>query len=282
MALLSTYESLLPGSSSNYMQFNGPDSGRYTCVFQAIDGHRGAVHEVRPDCRPGYSFVISGSARIHLVDGSVQAIGPGTCFVLDRDRVELMRTDAGARWIECSLCLRRGNAEAYRRLGVLREDQVAVEVGADPEIVAAYRRCFDLFRARKGAPEAQAEVVAAVTAIFAARGRAIAQRGDDLVTRAKRLLAERCDDRDEVAAIAAELGLGYHAFRRRFAQQTGEAPRAWQIRYRIGKAHELLQRHGIDEVAAMLGYPDRFAFSRQFKRVSGQTPGAVRKELVGV
>ena len=40
-----------------------------------------------------------------------------------------------------------------------------------------------------------------------------------------------------------------------------------------------MRHHTIEEVAERLGYPDRFAYAKQFKRVVGKPPGSRQKEL---
>lgn len=86
------------------------------------------------------------------------------------------------------------------------------------------------------------------------------------------------DHRRPVPAVAAALGMGGSAFRARFHACLGMSPRTWRIRRRVGRAQELLALPGamLGHVAEQLGYPDLPTFAKQFRAVTGVTPGAWR------
>ncbi len=73
--------------------------------------------------------------------------------------------------------------------------------------------------------------------------------------------------------LAAEHGLGYHAFRKQFRQQLGCAPTEFLLRKRVQLACDLLlQGLRVGEVAGLVGMPNPYYFSRQFKKVVGMPP----------
>jgi AraC-like DNA-binding protein len=80
--------------------------------------------------------------------------------------------------------------------------------------------------------------------------------------------------RPTIAELADVVGLSADYFRRRFRHTFGLAPRAWLVRRRIQQAMLRLDESDatISEIAARLGYPDVFLFSRQFKAVTGIAP----------
>ncbi len=85
-----------------------------------------------------------------------------------------------------------------------------------------------------------------------------------------------------LARLAAETGISYDHFRRRFREQVGQAPGSYRNEQRLEQARLLLgyQRIRVGEVAARLGYADPFVFSRQFKRRFGVSPkGYARSQL---
>jgi len=76
---------------------------------------------------------------------------------------------------------------------------------------------------------------------------------------------------DDMARLA---GSSPSSLTRRFKAIVGEAPLAFVTRWRMTLAAELLRGgHSIDTVAERVGYEDRFAFAKAFKRVRGVTPG---------
>ncbi|MEM1125852.1 MAG: AraC family transcriptional regulator [Bacteroidota bacterium] len=85
-----------------------------------------------------------------------------------------------------------------------------------------------------------------------------------------------------VPAMAAQTGLSRSAFAARFRDVVGEPPMRHVTRWRIYRAAQLLRHEPLTlaEVAARVGYANEAAFSRTFKRWTGQAPGAFRTEKV--
>lgn len=99
---------------------------------------------------------------------------------------------------------------------------------------------------------------------------------DDRVLAVQRYLDENPLARDSVAALAARVHLCPRYFSRRFQQQVGCGPKAYQVRRRLDYARLLLVETGqsVAAVAAALGYGDPYLFSRQFKKTFGVSPSA--------
>jgi AraC-like DNA-binding protein len=81
-----------------------------------------------------------------------------------------------------------------------------------------------------------------------------------------------------VAELAAEMGSSRSVFAERFLAITGLTPLRYVTELRMRLASQWIGRDGIpiEAVAHRLGYGSQAAFSRAFKRVIGQAPGAVR------
>jgi len=82
------------------------------------------------------------------------------------------------------------------------------------------------------------------------------------------------------AELAAASGLSPDYFTRLFRRTYGMAPRRWLVRERLRWAAQRLAESSmpIGSLAAQLGYPDIFSFSRQFKQVYGISPKAYRRQ----
>ncbi|MFW5752965.1 MAG: helix-turn-helix transcriptional regulator, partial [Planctomycetota bacterium] len=81
------------------------------------------------------------------------------------------------------------------------------------------------------------------------------------------------------AAIAAAAGIGVAHLCRLFRRFAGITPGAYRDRRRAALAEDLLADTdlGLGAIAERLGYADAFAFSRAFKRVTGQAPSHWRQ-----
>lgn len=82
-----------------------------------------------------------------------------------------------------------------------------------------------------------------------------------------------------VARLAREAGMSRSAFSAHFGRLLGETPMTYVQWWRIQCASEALQetRRPIAEIALDFGYESEAAFGRSFKRVTGATPGQLRR-----
>jgi transcriptional regulator GlxA family with amidase domain len=81
---------------------------------------------------------------------------------------------------------------------------------------------------------------------------------------------------DELATLAH---VSVRTLQRRFLAATGMTPIQYQQAVRIERAKALLEagQLAVSEVAAQVGYQDRVAFGRLFKKAAGMTPAAWRQ-----
>jgi AraC-like DNA-binding protein len=101
---------------------------------------------------------------------------------------------------------------------------------------------------------------------------------DRYVGHALMLLHERPARPWTVAGLAKETGLSRSALASRFAQAVGQPPMEYLTQWRMQMAASLIADRGekLSSVAAAVGYSSEAAFSRAFKRFSGEAPGAWR------
>jgi AraC-like DNA-binding protein len=91
------------------------------------------------------------------------------------------------------------------------------------------------------------------------------------------LLAAHPEPGFAITDAARQLQLGVENFRKKFRNIVGIPPGTWHMQRRIERASALLATMSVGETAQILGYPDAFAFSRQFKRVTGVAPKIMRR-----
>jgi AraC-like DNA-binding protein len=94
------------------------------------------------------------------------------------------------------------------------------------------------------------------------------------VRRARRHLSERWDQRVTLAELAAAAGLSRFELVRRFREQNGIPPHAFQTNLRVEHARRLLAAgEAPAAVAAACGFADQPHLTRVFKRAVGVSPG---------
>ena len=94
------------------------------------------------------------------------------------------------------------------------------------------------------------------------------------VRRARTYLSDRWDQPVALAALASFAGLTRFELVRRFREQTGMTPHAFQTNLRIERARAMLSAgEPIARVAAACGFADQPHLTRRFRRAVGVTPG---------
>jgi AraC family transcriptional regulator len=84
-----------------------------------------------------------------------------------------------------------------------------------------------------------------------------------------------------LAALGRVVGLSACYFCRAFRQSFGMPPYRYQLRQRIEQAKALLAKHAssVTDVGLTVGYNDTSAFCTAFRRVTGLTPSAYRRNF---
>jgi transcriptional regulator GlxA family with amidase domain len=106
---------------------------------------------------------------------------------------------------------------------------------------------------------------------------------DDAVAQIQRLIEARHAETLSLQALADSVHLTVRTLQRRFQAALHMTPMAYQQAVRLEAAMALLTqgRLSVEAVAAEVGYTDRVAFGRQFKRHTGVTPAAWRQQNGG-
>lgn len=100
--------------------------------------------------------------------------------------------------------------------------------------------------------------------------------------RALALMLARAGEGWTVSALARAAGLSRAAFARQFQRRFGVSPMRYLADLRMREAARLLSETDatLALIAAEVGYESEFAFSRAFKRHSGEAPGTYRRKTL--
>lgn len=103
---------------------------------------------------------------------------------------------------------------------------------------------------------------------------------DKDMRRLQGLLEARCQDAWGLGDMAAQVHVSVRTLQRRFLAATGMTPVQYLQAARIERSKDLLEseRLAVPEVAARVGYKDRVAFGRLFKKMVGMSPAAYRQK----
>lgn len=246
-------------------------------VARSRDGHT-----ERDFVTPQYAVVYLLEARGSYTDarGRVFPIQPGMLMQRFPSRAHTVRLDrAGLR---CYLAVPCQVFELLALMGLASTERPVLDVGVDERWVAGFSDLRDRLRRcdeRDFMPLLLRMQRFLVELLEHDRAQRSAAPGGP-IARAVQILNEDLSGALALPDVARRVNMGYSAFRKRFTEQIGTAPRDYRIRRRIERAMALLTRdrgRQMKEIAAELGYPDEYAFSAQFKKFAGVAPREFRR-----
>ena len=183
-------------------------------------------------------------------------------------------------WIEC-----RGPVfdEAFRS-GLIQSNRCVLKVGAAAYLLDCFEHCHLL--AQRGA-FANQDLLSTLSmhmlALVACRpGARDTQRAiDDVVERARSLIALRCQEPIDLTSLAARLGVSPSHLRHSFRARVGVSLKQHYVNTRLEKAEDLLLNsvRSIKEIADILGFDSAFHLSKQFKAHFGLCPKEWRNRM---
>ena len=232
----------------------------------------------RPDQgRIAFTLVLKGMAQFKTRRADPYDLKPGALIKMHKD--ESFITDAKQEWLECSIVLDARTLQLLHGLGLLRHSLVVEYIEDLQPLLAAYlalARCIEAAAEDATVTQAIVDWASILTTLLNTT-----EPEKDGVERACDWLESTLHLRPGLAQAAAHANMSEATLRRTFRQRHGTSIGQWLLQRRIEKAQSLLYNHDIEEVSEALGYPDRFAFSKQFKQFVGQAPGQWKKSLIG-
>jgi AraC-like DNA-binding protein len=253
---------------------------------QGLDGiealhARFVQHVYRAHSHPTWTVAVveRGAARFDL-DATQQRAGQGELFVLEPEAVHTGMAAVPEGWAYKVLYIEPRVVHEWAERDSSAPRAARWVVFRDIALRGALERAHAaLAREPSGDLAIDEAVLAAVTALRPhlrpgppARGRDRAEHA--AVRRARHHLRDRWDQRITLAELAAVAGLSRFELVRRFGEQNGVTPHAFQSNLRIDHARRLLAE-GVAPaaVAAACGFADQPHLTRVFKRAVGVSPG---------
>lgn len=219
----------------------------------------------------GRGWFEDGRGRQEVVDGSVIHVTPG-----NRHRYA---PDPGAPWDEVYVVCGGTDLDAWSRCGLLPPERSLWRMD---DAAAWGKRMLGFVERYARRPRPPVVVASAWLALLAELVTGGEAPGDERWLAAAGAALD-CEDLAAAAplpAVAADLGMGYEAFRKRFARLAGESPGRYRARRVLDRvAAALLEEDAtLEQLATRHGFCDAFHLSRRFKRLYGSSPLAFRRQ----
>ena len=274
----------------------GRKTGRVTCLFrqhgkrleaapyagQYVPRRPGSAAEMKmiEDGRIyAITYILSGRPGIRFSDtGASHELQPGDFFQFSGQKVGDIAFAPGRSFSELSICFDGVTGDHCKAMEIWDENIRVASAGLHRFIPQGY---LELFNTILDHTQSARSLLSRCTQ-FINRLYSLVEPladDDDFSLRACSLISANMGPRFTMNAAAGHMAMGYDEFRRRFKKETGLAPIEYQMRCRMEQACLLLHGHSVKETAAMLGYDDAYAFSKQFKVRLGSAPREYQRQM---
>jgi AraC-like DNA-binding protein/quercetin dioxygenase-like cupin family protein len=219
------------------------------------------------------SIVLDGEGSYRDAEGREERIVPGAHTIVPPGFAHWYGTDPGDRWTELFVVFTGALFDSLAEMNVLA--QAGPRYPRPVPSIEALRTVL-----RTPTPSLRAaehQLLAMADWLLDAEDVGAATPGRDLSTEIAGAVGRLADDLTgsvDLQSVAAESGLTYDTFRRRFTAQVGQTPSAFRTAHRLQTAATLLRLTDMThrEIARHLGFADEFHFSRRFRAQYGIPP----------
>lgn len=258
------------------MQFRSTPHGVLAAGLSLKPTMRGAYYDRRSE-QCVIVYVLRGEGRFVDARGRTHHVRAGDALQMPAGTLHTVEQRPDGRWAEGYLTMHKGVEKALTTLGVFDPKRTVLHCGVD---LSAAEMIESIVADLRHVSDERLPLVVAKMHEMVAHLQLLDRRRDErrphaaAIDEACRLIREHPERKIDLASLADRHGLSYERLRKLFRAYVGLSPNEYRIRRRIDTARTLLAQRGmsIKQVAYALGYPDPFAFSRQFKQVVGVAP----------
>jgi AraC-like DNA-binding protein len=229
-----------------------------------------------------YTLQYMTEGKVHLAYGSRKRSLEGACFWFTYPGPRFRyQADRNSVWEHRYIAFRGTLAAEWRANGLIGDDPQPVPHGVD------YTCLFDELIRTSHIPDLfeQNRALNILERILLDLHvhRTEPRQREEWIDQVIDELNTRLSDGIDYTEISRACNLGESTLRRKFRHATGTPIHTYYLQLKIGKARELLadSRLTVKNIAQQLGYKDVYFFTRQFRKLTGSTPGTYRKSVLG-
>jgi AraC-like DNA-binding protein len=257
---------------------DGPETrlGRLVLAGEVLDDEPIMPRSLRTMDAWVLSVLVEGQGHYRDADGRDETLAPGAHTLVAPGFPHTYGTAPGRRWTELFAVFSGPLFDHLADLGLLRGTGPHYPSPAPP--VEALR--ILLRKPPRSERAAEHQLLALADWLVDVQEPADDDGGlsPEIAAAAERLADDQTASLD-LDELAAEAGLSYDTFRRRFTAEVGRPPAAYRTDRRLQTAATLLRLTDMThrEIARTLGFADEFHLSRRFRATYGVAPRDYRR-----
>ena len=229
-------------------------------------------------------YLLAGKGWYRDANGYAQRVGAGDLMLVFPELPHTYGPDPGATWDEFYLVFEGPVFDLWRASGLLDPRRPVHHLEAVDEWLDRLRGVVGE-TSGGSLPERSLAVcrfLSLLTEMLTVNASPEAEVAEgDRLTQARIALESNLGNEINLVTVAAQAGLSYESFRKRFVQQTGTSPAHYRAERRLEAARDLLRYTQMTsrQIADALGFADEFYFSKRFRHRFGESPRSFRQGL---
>lgn len=228
------------------------------------------------------NYILEGKGRFRDGNGFSQKVGAGDLILLFPDVPHTYGPPKGEYWSDFHMFFDGPAFDLYQKVGLLDPARPILHLEPIDKWLQKFQAVATPRTTLYERTQAVQQLLSLLTEMSAgAMTAAQAEAQPDWLAYACTWVHAWPDRKVDFQEVARHIGMSYGSFRQQFRRHMGMSPGHYHAVRRIDVACELLQRTDKThkEIAARLGFPNEYHFSRRFKQITGVSPRQFQKQL---
>ncbi|MBI4976650.1 MAG: helix-turn-helix transcriptional regulator [Spirochaetes bacterium] len=245
--------------------------------YPARHAHRHGIEKGHPDFR--FLYLLEGGGMYGRPDGERIPIAPGDLVCRRPDIDHAILPEKNRLWREFYFVLPPFLYTMFQEADLIPKQDLS-RIRCDASMRTAMETVIASVQHARSFAALLPDIADFMTFIKTRTdGAYMDKRERVMIAKAKRMLSSGVERTLSMETVARSVGMEYDAFRKRFKEITGMAPKEYRMRKKLAAAADMLLdgQMSVSAISEQLGYPDIFCFSRQFKSHFHCTPREYRR-----